>query len=64
MTSVVVCGLAGQQPVAGMGLHYLQYCLGFKQLGLDVLYLEDHGAWPYHPTEGPSTSTRATALRG
>jgi hypothetical protein len=52
MTSVVVCGLAGQQPVAGMGLHYLQYCLGFRDLGLDVLYLEDHGGWPSHPTEG------------
>lgn len=53
MTSVVVCGLAGQQPVAGMGLHYLQYCLGFQDLGLDVLYLEDHGAWPNHPRKGP-----------
>lgn len=52
MTSVVVCGLAGHQPVGGMGLHYLQYCLGFRDLGLDVLYLEDHGAWPNHPREG------------
>jgi hypothetical protein len=57
MTSVVVCGLAGQEPVAGMGLHYLQYCLGFRDLGLDVLYLEDHGAWPNHPREGPFDET-------
>src|SRR5438105_12696585 len=57
MTSVVVCGLAGQQPIAGMGLHYLQYCLGFRQLGLDVFYLEDHGAWPSHPLEGTFDET-------
>lgn len=51
MTSVVVCGIAGQLPLAGVGLHYLQYCLGLRDLGIDVLYLEDNAAWPYHPFE-------------
>lgn len=46
---VVVCGLAGAVPVGGMGLHYLQYCLGLRDLGVEVFYLEDHWAWPYHP---------------
>lgn len=48
MTSVVVCGVAGWAPVAGMGLHHLQYCLGFRDLGLEVFYLEDN-RWPPVP---------------
>ena len=49
MTRVVVCGIAGQLPLAGVALHYLQYCLGLRDLGIDVFYLEDNAAWPYHP---------------
>lgn len=49
MTTVVVCGIAGQLPLAGVALHYLQYCLGLRDLGVDVLYLEDNRAWPYDP---------------
>ena len=49
MTAVVVCGIAGQLPLAGVALHYLQYCLGLRDLGVDVLYLEDNRAWPYDP---------------
>lgn len=49
MTSVVVCGIAGQLPLAGVALHYLQYCLGLRDLGIDVIYLEDNRAWPYDP---------------
>jgi hypothetical protein len=49
VTSVVVCGIAGQLPLAGVALHYLQYCLGLRDLGVDVFYLEDNEAWPYHP---------------
>jgi hypothetical protein len=48
-TRVVVSGLAGQMPLAGVALHYLQYCLGFRDLGVEVLYLEDGHCWPYHP---------------
>ena len=51
MTSAVVCGIAGQLPLAGVALHYLQYCLGLRDLGVDVFYLEDNMAWPYHPFE-------------
>ena len=49
MTRVVVCGIAGQLPLAGVALHYLQYCLGLRDLGVEVFYLEDNRAWPYHP---------------
>lgn len=48
-TSVVVCGLAVSVPLGGMGLHYLQYCLGLRDLGIEVLYLEDNWGWPYDP---------------
>jgi hypothetical protein len=49
VTRVVVCGIAGQLPLAGVALHYLQYCLGLRDLGAEVLYLEDNRVWPYHP---------------
>lgn len=49
MTRAVVCGIAGQLPLAGVALHYLQYCLGLRDLGVDVAYLEDNQAWPYDP---------------
>jgi len=49
MTSVVVCGIAGQLPLAGVALHYVQYCLALRDLGVEASYLEDNRAWPYHP---------------
>lgn len=51
MTRVVVCGCAGTMPLAGVGLHYLQYCLGLRDLGCEVTYLEETGVWAYHPDE-------------
>lgn len=51
MTNVVVCGCAGVLPLAGVGLHYLQYCLGLRELGCDVTYLEETALWAYHPDE-------------
>ena len=47
---IVVTGLIGSIPLAGLTLHYLQYVLGLKQLGHDVLYLEDTGTWCYDPS--------------
>lgn len=46
---IVVTGLIGSIPLAGLTLHYLQYVLGLRQLGHDVLYLEDTGNWYYDP---------------
>lgn len=66
MTSAIVCGLAGWSPVGGMGLHYLQYCLGLRELGLEVLYLEDNG-WiparpgPYHEDAADPYGAKASA---
>jgi len=46
---IVVLGLIGQYPLAGMTSYFLQYVLGFLRLGHDVYYLEDNGACPYDP---------------
>jgi hypothetical protein len=45
---IVVTGLIGQHPLGGVTWDYLQYVLGLRQLGHDVFYLEDTGAWPYN----------------
>lgn len=49
MTSVVVSGIAGNLPLAGVALHYLQFCLGLRELGVETSYLEDNEAWPLLP---------------
>jgi hypothetical protein len=46
---IVVSGLIGSIPVAGLTLHYLQYVLGLRELGQEVLYLEDGGGWYFDP---------------
>lgn len=48
---IVVTGLAVTFPLGGVFWDYLQYALGFQQLGHDVLYLEDTGgSWCYDAT--------------
>jgi hypothetical protein len=42
---IVVSGLLGSLPLAGLTAHYLQYVLGLRKLGHEVLYLEDTGWW-------------------
>ncbi|MBI2842830.1 MAG: hypothetical protein HYX78_05465 [Armatimonadetes bacterium] len=46
---IVVTGLIGQYPVAGMTAHYIQWVVGLRNLGHDVYYIEDNGACPYNP---------------
>jgi hypothetical protein len=43
---VVVTGFIGLLPAGGVTWDYIQYPLGFKELGCDVLYLEDTQMWP------------------
>lgn len=47
----IVTGLIAYLPVGGMTCHYLQYVLGLRRLGWDVLYLEDTGQWNYSPDQ-------------
>jgi hypothetical protein len=44
---VIVTGLIAQHPLGGVTWDYLQYPLGLRELGHDVYYFEDSGAWPY-----------------
>ena len=46
---VVVFGIMGQMPFAGMAWQVLQYLEGFRRLGCSVHYVEDTGQWPYDP---------------
>ena len=46
---IVVAGLAATYPLGGVFWDYLQYVQGFADLGHEVLYLEDTGAWCYDP---------------
>jgi len=48
---IVVTGYAASYPFGGVFWDYLQYVLGFHQLGHDVLYLEDTGRWCYDPVK-------------
>jgi hypothetical protein len=52
MALKIVCsGFLVRHPVGGHSWHHLQYLVGFRQLGHDVVYYEDHG-WPnscYNP---------------
>lgn len=49
---IAVTGLAATYPFGGVFWDYLQYVLGFKRLGHDVLYIEDTGKWCYDPALG------------
>ncbi len=48
---IVVLGYIIRGPLGGLCWHYLQYVLGLKQLGHEVLFLEDSDDFPgcYHP---------------
>lgn len=59
---VVVTGLIGSIPMAGLTLHYLQYVLGFRDLGHEVLYLEDTGSWYYDPDSDSMVDNQDLAL--
>jgi hypothetical protein len=47
---IVVMHLAGRYPFAGVMWQLLHHLVGFRQLGLDVYYIEDNGGvWIYDP---------------
>jgi hypothetical protein len=46
---IVVSGLLGQYPLAGVAWDYLQYCIGLARLGHTIYYFENTGQWPYDP---------------
>jgi hypothetical protein len=46
---VVVLGMTSYAPYAGVSWQTAQYLEGFRRLGYDVYYVEDHGYWPFNP---------------
>ena len=47
--SIIVLGLLGQFPMAGIAWQLLHHVLGLQRLGFAVYYLEDTGTAPYDP---------------
>lgn len=45
--TVIVLGMMGRTPYAGVAWQVLQYLEGLRRLGYDVFYVEDTGDWPY-----------------
>ena len=46
---IIVCHLAGQYPLGGIGWQAVHYVVGLARLGHDVYYVEDSSAAPYDP---------------
>ena len=46
---LMVLGVLGSSPFAGVAWQVLHYLEGLRRLGHDVYYVEDTGAWPYDP---------------
>lgn len=46
---LVVLHLAVRYPLAGVVWQLLHHLVGFRRLGLEVYYVEDHGAYVYDP---------------
>jgi hypothetical protein len=59
---IVVTGFVGTFPLGGVFWDYLQYVLGFLQLGHDVMYIEDTGKWCYNPNSRPLLNPEPAAL--
>lgn len=61
--TVVVLGMMGRTPFAGVGWQVLHYLEAFRRLGHDVWYVEDTGDWPYDPEENAITGDSGYTLR-
>jgi hypothetical protein len=46
---IIVLGLLGQFPLAGIAWQLLHYLAGLRRLGFNVYYIEDTGTVPYDP---------------
>jgi len=48
---LVVMGIMGRTPLAGVSWQVLHYLEGFRRLGHDIYYIEDTGDWAYNPEQ-------------
>lgn len=63
MKRVVVLGLMGQYPFAGMAWQVIHHVLGFERLGVCCYYVENSGAPPYSPRLQSVTDSAAENVR-
>lgn len=61
--NVVVMGLMGQYPFAGMAWQVLHHLVGFERLGAEVWYVESSGAPPYSPRLQSITDSARESVR-
>src|SRR5437764_5918271 len=59
---LLVLGIVGQYPMAGVAWQAIHYLLGLRRLGWDVYYVEDSGAAPYDPRHGGRTDDPAYSV--
>jgi hypothetical protein len=52
---IVVLGMMGRTPFAGVAWQVLHYLEGLRRLGCEVHYVEDTGEWPYDPERNTVT---------
>jgi hypothetical protein len=60
---IVVLHLAARYPFAGVVWQLLHHLIGFRKLGFDVYYIEDHRAYCYDPAENAITRDPSRNLR-
>jgi hypothetical protein len=60
---ILLLGIVGQYPMAGVAWQAINYLLGLRALGWDVFYVEDSGAPPYDPRTGGRTDDCGYAVR-
>lgn len=53
--TLVVLGIMGRTPFAGVAWQGLNYLEGFRRLGCDVYYVEDTGEWSYDAEQNTMT---------
>lgn len=60
---VVVMGILGRRPLAGVARQVLHYLEGLRRLGHEAYYVEDTGTWPYDPRRNAVTADPSYTVR-
>ena len=61
--TLIVLGMMGRMPVAGVTWQALHYLEGFRRLGFAAYYVEDTGEWPYDPDRNTISDDPSYAVR-
>lgn len=61
--TIVVLGLLGQFPLAGIAWQLIHHLVGLQRLGFEVFYIEETGALPYDPRSKNLTEDCSYSLR-